>query len=951
MTRRRRALFAAAALAVAVPGRAAAQFGLFGANKVQYRQFDWRMLHGEHVDLYYYPAEEPLARVALTYAEESYRELEARFRHTITARIPFVVYASHYDFEQTNLLPFTPPEGILGFTEYGRSRVALPFRGNYAQFRHTVRHELVHVFQLSKARLNGRLYPRLRGLYFPLWWSEGSAEYFSDGQDTQDDMINRELTQSGRLPTIEQLNFAGGGAVYAIGGDLVRFLAERYGEWRLVQAHDDAWKYGSFDELLVGIYGKSTAQLTLEWQYALRRRYYPQVETQRPLLLTGRPLASYALKPVVWTPPDDSAAQVLYISSADGYTSVMSRPLKGPPGAGQRTVVQGERTANIESFHAFDSRMDITTAGMLVFATRYMERDAIVFWDVPHRRLAGRYQFPGIVSMLSPVWAPDGRSVVFSGLSEAGESDLYRLYLPDGRLERLTNDRYHDTDPSFSPDGTRLVFASDRTPFGPGGAMNLFVYDIASHDIRYLTYGDWHDEGPRWTARNTITFTSDRRGVQDIYLVDSTGTGRRDSGVPGGAYDPVWVESDSSYVLAAFEGLQFGIFAYKPQATDSLAPDTFSLAAERRLPEWRWAEADDERYARPDTGAYQRRYSVDFAGAEAAITPGVGSAQGASLVLSDMLADHVFQFNVLLFQQGASLKGLVSNFNGAATYINQSRRLNWGVGVFRVRGIFYENTFDRTYRETSTGGFGLLRYPLSRFSRVEARSQLEYSDRTDFSFSENTGAAFPSRHGFLTSNYLTFVHDNSLWVETGPIDGGRERFTGGIATDLANARFDSWVLSGDVRRYLRTSLNTAIALRGYLYLAGGERPQRLTLGGSYGLRGYPRYTYVSGTKAMMVNVEWRFPLTDYLSFGFPFGEWRFPGIQGAVFADIGRAWTPTTTDRGGLGAYGFSMRMNLGFPLVLRLDLGWRYGARGSYQLPGNFRGNRFADLWFGFNY
>ena len=947
----RRALLIAAAIATLGPGDAVAQFGLFGANKVQYRPFDWRMLHGEHIDLYYYPAEEPMARVALTYAEQSYRELEARFRHTVTLRIPFVVYASHYDFEQTNLLPFTPPEGILGFTEYARSRVALPFRGNYAQFRHTIRHELVHVFQLSKARLNSRLYPRMRSLYFPLWWTEGSAEYFSDGQDTQDDMINRELTQGGRLPTIDQLNYASGGAVYAIGGDLVRFLAERYGEWRLVQAHDDAWKYGTFEELLVGIFGKPSAQLTLEWQYALRRRYYPQVETQKPLLLTGRPLASYALKPTVWTPPGDSAPMVLYISSATGYTSVMSRPLHAADGADARTIVQGDRTANIESFHAFDSRMDITPAGVLVFATRYMERDAIVFWDVPHSRLVGRYQFPGIVSMLSPAWAPDGRSVVFSGLSAAGESDLYRLYLPDGRLERLTSDHYHDTDPSFSPDGSRIVFASDRTPFGKDGAMNVFVYDVASRQIRYLTYGSWHDEGPRWTAQNTITFTSDRRGVQDIYQTDSTGAGRRESGVPGGAYDPVWVEGDSSYVLAAFEGLQFGIFAYRPQPADSIPPDSIRLAAERQPPEWRWAEVDDAHYARPEVGAYERKYALEFAGAEAAITPGLGAVQGATVVLSDMLADHVFQFNLLLFQQGANLKGLVSNINGAATYLNQSRRLNWGVGVFRVRGTFYENTFDRSFRETATGGFGLLRYPLSRFSRVEARLQLEYSDRTDFGFAASSGEAFPSRHGFLTSNFLSFVHDNSLWVETGPIDGGRECFTGGITTDLANARFDSWILSADVRRYLRTGLNTAIALRGFVYLTGGERPQSLTLGGSYGLRGYPRYTYVSGTDALMVNAEWRFPLTDYLSFGFPFGEWRFPGIQGALFADIGRAWTPSTTQRGWLGAYGLGMRMNLGFPLVLRLDFGWRYGAGSSYALPNDYRGTRFVAFWFGFNY
>src|SRR2546430_4803617 len=56
-----------------------AQFGYFGQNKIQYRSFDWRVLRGEHVDLYFYPEEEELGRVALAYAEESYGVLERRF--------------------------------------------------------------------------------------------------------------------------------------------------------------------------------------------------------------------------------------------------------------------------------------------------------------------------------------------------------------------------------------------------------------------------------------------------------------------------------------------------------------------------------------------------------------------------------------------------------------------------------------------------------------------------------------------------------------------------------------------------------------------------------------------------------------------------------------------------------------------------------------------------------
>ena len=178
---------------------ARAQTGWFGTNKIQYRDFDWHVLKGAHVDVYYYPAEERIARMALAYAEESYDYLSRRFAHSVGFRVPLIVYASHSDFEQTNILPFVPPEGILGVTEYLKQRVAMPFRGSYAEFRHTLRHELVHVFQLSLAHRQFQLYPRSRSGGSPLWWSEGLAEYWSSEQDSRDEMVVRDLTVSGRL--------------------------------------------------------------------------------------------------------------------------------------------------------------------------------------------------------------------------------------------------------------------------------------------------------------------------------------------------------------------------------------------------------------------------------------------------------------------------------------------------------------------------------------------------------------------------------------------------------------------------------------------------------------------------------------------------------------------------------------------------------------------------------
>src|SRR5256885_13162380 len=202
-----------------------AQFGYFGQNKIQYRSFDWRVLRGEHVDLYFYPEEEELGRVALAYAEESYGVLERRFMHHVQRRVPLIIYASHTDFEQTNVLPFVPPEGLLGVTEFLKRRVALPFTGSYSDFRHTIRHELVHVFQLSLVAEVFQRYPRIRRADLPLCWTEGLAESFPAGHDTRKEMILRDLTLSGRLPTLRELAYAAGGVGFPVGGVIHRLLA------------------------------------------------------------------------------------------------------------------------------------------------------------------------------------------------------------------------------------------------------------------------------------------------------------------------------------------------------------------------------------------------------------------------------------------------------------------------------------------------------------------------------------------------------------------------------------------------------------------------------------------------------------------------------------------------------------------------------------------------------
>jgi hemolysin activation/secretion protein len=138
------------------------------------------------------------------------------------------------------------------------------------------------------------------------------------------------------------------------------------------------------------------------------------------------------------------------------------------------------------------------------------------------------------------------------------------------------------------------------------------------------------------------------------------------------------------------------------------------------------------------------------------------------------------------------------------------------------------------------------------------------------------------------------------------------------------------------------------------WYSGGDRPRRVNIGGSLGLRGYPYYGSIVGSRAAMLNQELRFPLLNYLTFGTPLGALTFPELQGAAFFDLGKAWFQNPGDRALLGSYGVSFRWALAPFLVLRLDWGRRFSDdnfKGYNSLTANQRKPGFVAFFFGYNY
>ncbi|MGH7507200.1 MAG: hypothetical protein ACRELX_16210, partial [Longimicrobiales bacterium] len=375
-------------------------------------------------------------------------------------------------------------------------------------------------------------------------------------------MYVRDLVVGGRLPDIRQFSRTYSFFSYPVGAELHRYLSDRFGDEYVVRMYEEYRLYDSFEAALEGILGVDLDRLSEEWRYALEKRFFPRYAERPPLDVGTRPIVtegSANFKPVIYAPPGDSTAQLLFLSPRSGYTNLYLAPLD--EGDQAETVLEGERSPEFESFHAFESGFDVSADGIVVLASKFMEHDALILWSLADREVVGRYQWDDLVGLRSPAWAPDGRQVVFEGLNTAGLSDLYRFDFDAQRRTALTADVYRDRDPDWSADGATIAFASDRTRFGADGYTNLFALDVERGTIRPLTSGRWNDQHPRWSHDGSrLAFSSDREGVFDLYAIDAHGNGSRLTALTGGAFDPEWLPGDTGLVFAGYHEGTFRIY-------------------------------------------------------------------------------------------------------------------------------------------------------------------------------------------------------------------------------------------------------------------------------------------------------------------------------------------------------------------------------------------------------
>ncbi|WP_138429255.1 peptidase MA family metallohydrolase [Fodinibius saliphilus] len=514
---------------------ASAQYFSFGKNRVQYKDFDWKYIQSEHFDIYYYDSKNyDLANFTAYSLEAALMQFREDFDHEISDRIQVIIYDSHNDFSQTNVVPLpVDTEGIGGVTDAYKNRITMPFEGDWTKFRSTLHHELEHAV-INDMFYGGSVQSRLSGnaLQIPLWFNEGMAEYTSLGWDTNTDMYIRDAIINNYLPPISRLS---GYFAYRGGQSVWNYIAEEYGRQKITEIIGSLKRTRSLERAFESSLGLTLEELSERWNDYYRKRYLPEVANREKIgdfseNLTDRDRRGiYDTSPAI-SPQGDKIAM---ITNARGYFDVVV--ISAVTGKKIKTLIKGEDNINFEELNILNPNLTWSPDGSkIALSTKSKGEDnlAIVDYETGKVRMI---QFPKLDAIGSVAWAPDGNKIAFDG-NIGPYQDIYVYNLQTKEFNNVTNDVISDYNPAWGGDSKTIYFTSSR---GDEVTLNsvknssrlLLDDDLYSTDIYAVTMGDakakrltktpkWNEKQPATTRDGRLFYVSDENGIPNVYQMD-----------------------------------------------------------------------------------------------------------------------------------------------------------------------------------------------------------------------------------------------------------------------------------------------------------------------------------------------------------------------------------------------------------------------------------------------
>jgi hypothetical protein len=827
------------------------------------------------------------------------------------------------------------------------------------EYTHVLNVDTIHGIPAISRYTCGRIcFPNL---FLPTWITEGNAVYhesrnsiYGRNNSSYTDMVMRvELLSKTFKSIYESSHFPRrwpeGNVPYLYGGLFVDYLEKKYGRDSFagifIENSDNIIPF-LISKNAYDIYGNSFITLWEEWEEYIGIKYKNQISELRAENLTSyRKLTESGLNTNL--PRFSGDGSSLYYVRLTNYNkpALMQYSLKEGSIAKLCAVHypnslsvsrNGEVfLSDLEFYRSFSlysesykfdgayrkltsrlrgTYLDISQGDKAIFVTNKNNRYSIILSDTNFKEFRPLIQ-DSDVQFAFTKFSPDDKRIAFSIKDRRGFSDIVMMHIDKKEIYRITDDRFNDIDPTWHPDGDRIIFTSDRN-----GVYNLYEFNVTRQTISRLTNLLGGAFSPDISPDGRlIAFSSYEKNGFDISLMEYP---RR------------------VYSEAATEIKKIGLSDFKPKSED---PNRYGEITSSDYTAWKsiinplwipWIYSEE---------IYEDKYE----GWYGFMTWGSDALYRHFYSLAAFISDTTHRGR--LFVQYA-----LSSFYPDFIIEYEDDSLFYGKDDFPWED---DNRTTTKRKMTRSGAFGMA-IPFNYFNSIH-QLLITYNYEKTYTDLYIPLVETRSYRDTLVKIAGAYYFSNAkIYSYSVSQEDGRvfyiisDNYSGRIGSDLS-----FYKIRGEYSEYLPgIGRNNVIMLR----LRGGasfDNPDYLApynLGrfekgkkGSvasdedqFGLRGYPS-GMVYGNRLAVGTLEYRLPLLQF-DFGYETAPLLFRDIWLTVFAEYGNVWMEDTAIK--------DFRSSAGLELHMKITLGYRYDLQGYIGFSRGFNTYGEDQLYFGVN-
>ena len=933
-------LGALAAVFVSAPNASIAQTQFvpyYGKNLVHYNTFKWHVYTTDHFEIYYYPEmQQHLERIA-GYAESAYQQISADLKHDLAQKVPLILFKTHAEFEQENVIPGAAQEGVGAFAEPTRNRMLLPIDAPSDLLYRLITHELTHIFQFD-------IIPQsLIRRNMPLWIDEGQADYETGYWAPIDLMTVRDAAVSDTVPKMSELegygDFSNPRLIYNLGHAAFEFIESKWGKEGVRQYMFSLRKsvVGGGENAYEDAFKMKADEFDQQFERYLKERFKPFRDKERPAdygrdlapdpkkgnfsnVISAEPSPSGDLIAAFTGNRNDQELDIILLSAKDGAVIRNLTPGFDQDMGFENISLPGDRW-NTVPWMAWSPRGD-----RLAYFVRNKEHKTLILENIITRKIEQRIEMKTVDEPESPSFSPDGKLVAFAGLRNA-KNDIFTVNLDTLEIKDVTNpdgkDTLADFGPTFAPDGKSIVYVCRLS-----GNDKLFRLDLTAppgKNKTQLTFGTHDDGAAKFIDANTIVFPSTavdpnqpidpdiaRNGnIYNIWTLNLKSTELEQyTDTVGGNLSPIVLKAGTTdgdggaaaagaprIAFVTYYKGEYGLHTldrkeplHKAETADFGAPGP---VIDFQPPLSHTLVKSNER----KKGALEKLFVEGRPPVNVGVTSSGDVYGGTEISFADVLGDHRFDLFAASILQYRSF---------AFSYLDLSRRFQYAVQAYDQTyfyypsgaGVFYDPSLlisrsQSIGTQTIRGASLLGIYPLDTFRRIEAsvgfsNYNQSINDPTVAAQEQAYQQALYGRQLIANGNFLpldlAFTQETTVFREFGPLAGSTMRLHYEYAPPLGSF-LSRQTTDADARYYMRLSGTGLLALRLRGFKSWGGFPDFTYFGGNSEMRGYDYLEFI-GQNGVFANAELRFPIVHAMLT--PIGV--MGGIRGTFFADIGGAW-------------------------------------------------------------